>query len=98
MDKINIFSLFTGRHPLPENKGAICSDFDFDRFRAVRSSLWSEALHKLKDGQEVRLIVTGLTPALTEFLSEAFKENASGKLILLHYNSSTQQYVEQEVL
>lgn len=65
------FSLFEGRHELPANEGALCSAFDFESFSAVKTDLWSAALESLKKGQDITLYVTGLTPALTEFLGEA---------------------------
>lgn len=60
----NVYCLFEGRHELPSNKGAICSSFDFTTFKVERSSLWEEAVAS----DDVTIIVTGLTPALTEFI------------------------------
>ncbi len=106
-----IVSLFEGRHELPTNEGAICSDFDFSTFKAVRTELWEKCIDRLyKD--TVKLIVTGLTPALCEFLVEAVNNNSSfhtgyqigeykdcptGSLILLHYDSVTKDYWEQVI-
>ena len=66
-------ALFEGRHELPANEGAICSFFDFDSFRAIRTPLWEKCLETLRNGGEVKLYVTGLTPALSEFLKEVMK-------------------------
>jgi hypothetical protein len=88
----NMYSLFEGRHELPFNKGAIFSSFSFDKREGVKTSLYNELLN-----EGGMLIVTGLTPALTEFLSEFsnsvnFKKN---KLTLLHFDSNTKTYWEQ---
>ena len=65
------------RHELPENLGPICSDFSFNIFRSVRNELWKRCIEFLSHGT-VKLIVTGLTPALCEFLAEACANDAQG--------------------
>jgi hypothetical protein len=102
------------RHSLPENDGAICTGFDFESFSAVKSPLWDTCIDYLTefennyDHRELEVIVTGLTPALTQFLAELtqkFMEKTyegvwlagySRKLKLLHFNAVTSQYVTQE--
>ena len=101
------FCLFEGRHDLPENEGAIVASFDFDTHRCVRTPLWDKALTCLRNGDIVKLIVTGLTPALIEFISNVFQFGEvnfgrSGKqyinnLILLHYDSNTKEYWSQTI-
>jgi hypothetical protein len=86
------YSLFEGRHELPFHKGAIFSHFGFNTKEGVKTKLYDELL-----SNGGMLIVTGLTPALTQFLSEFsnsfdFKKK---KLILLHFDSNTKQYWEQ---
>lgn len=99
--KKRTFCLFEGRHPLPENEGALCSDFDFAEFSPVKSPLWDEALKEIAEGDPIQIIVTGLTPALTTFLKDvaSIDDGAlisnSGYLTLLHYNSQTGEYVAQ---
>lgn len=65
------------RHELPENLGPICSDFSFNTFKSVRNELWKRCIEFLSHGT-VKLIVTGLTPALCEFLAEACAQEAQG--------------------
>lgn len=64
-----IYSLFEGRHDLPQNLGAICTSFDFTTKEVVKSQFWDEAVKTPK----LTLIVTGLTPALTEFIFARMK-------------------------
>jgi hypothetical protein len=90
---INIFSLFDGRHPLPNNTGAIFSGFDFDRFAPIRSSHYDTVVSLLTSGDSVSLYITGLTPALTDFLSTVAEIDGRGVLTLLHFNSGTSSYI-----
>ena len=105
------YTLFEGRHDLPENLGAICSGFDFKAKNAVKTHHWVDALNFfcLKTEQissarqiaaaELRLIVTGLTPALTEFICECAKrKHLHPKLILCHYDKETDSYWDQVIL
>lgn len=71
-----------------------------DCLDSKRQSLEVELLKCLEEGGEVRLYVTGLTPALTYFLSRAIFSASEGKgnLCLLHYNSETGSYWEQWVV
>ena len=102
--KITTYCLFEGRHDLPTNRGPICSEFDWLNNCVIRTPLWDELL---ENGG--KLIVTGLTPALTEFLIEwrsnidwllvGVHENdykPTPQLTLLHYNSSSKSYFEQQ--
>lgn len=86
------FSLFSGRHELPENLGPICESFDFVNKQANKSDLYNEAVTY---NGTVKLYVTGLTPALTEFLAQRMKGNNS--TILLHFDNSTNTYWEQSL-
>ena len=101
------FCLFEGRHELPTNEGAICSSFDFTTKQVVKSSLWKEAVNE----PSCKLLVTGLTPALTEFISEwcdkhtynrgdvyAQQDSCWATLILLHFDSQSGEYWEQRVV
>lgn len=65
------FCLFEGRHELPTNQGAICTGFNFATFTAEKSPLWEEALRS----EDCEIYVTGLTPALTQFVAEWAKAN-----------------------
>ena len=87
-----IYTLFQGRHELPANLGAIRTDFNFTTKKVVKSEHWVSALTELYNGEIVYLIVTGLTPALTEFLSVIDK---NARLILLHYHNATKEYWQQ---
>jgi len=99
------YSLFKGRHDLPSNEGAICSEFDFNTSSVVKNEINWNAL--LNEGG--KLIVTGLTPALVEFLTAwkykwymhtadmyaQYQGENCPRLILLHYNNVTLNYWEQ---
>ena len=67
------YTLFNGRHEMPANEGAICESFDFVSKTVVKTPLWDKAIYS---DEEVTLYVTGLTPALTQFISEWVKHNA----------------------
>ena len=90
MKKENTFCLFDGRHKLPSNLGAIAISFNFERFVTEKSELWNEALKT-----DCKILVTGLTPALTEFISE--KAKTGTKLVLLHFNNAINDYFEQKI-
>ena len=104
------FCLFAGRHELPTNEGAICTEFDFATKKVVKSELWQVLLN-----EGGKLLVTGLTPALTEFLAEFSAEHRvrlddiyhcpekyynsdyqCPRLTLLHFDAATKEYWEQE--
>ena len=91
MDKI--YCLFEARHQLPSNEGALCQDFDWSSLSTLRTNFWYEATALLAEGQTIRVIVTGLTPALTEFISDC--RCKKGQLILLHYDREADCYREQ---
>jgi hypothetical protein len=59
------YCLFEGRHDLPSNQGAIFSSFDFSTFTGVKTPLYKELMNN-----GGKLLVTGLTPALTSFLAQ----------------------------
>ena len=85
------YCLFTGRHPIPGDPPAILSSFDFNSFKAIKSEHYEKFLEDLKKGS-VSLYVTGLTPGLTQILSETGRNK---NLNLLHFNSVTKEYVSQ---
>lgn len=88
---MNYYCLFQGRHQLPPNEGALFASFDFSTFTGVKTPLYKAALEDLRKGLEVLVYVTGLTPALTEFLSDAslaIAKNIHAKLILAHHDNS----------
>lgn len=93
------YALFSGRHDLPQNLGAIVSEFNFGTFKCVPTPLWDDALDTLLKGQPVTIYVTGLTPALTEFLfvcmAHAMMHGQFGRLILAHYDRESNTYREQ---
>jgi hypothetical protein len=93
------FCLFDGRHPLPTNLGAIYTTFDFDTFSGIKTPCYFDAIDSIKSGMDVSIIVTGLTPALTGFISDAIDaakgNNYLSTVTLLHYNNVTADYVPQ---
>lgn len=89
------YSLFEGRHNLPENRGYLFSDFNFNSFNGVKTDFYHEALDRIIKGEEIKIIVTGLTPALCEFINDVIKYHKS--VILLHYNRDTDEYVSQKI-
>lgn len=90
---VKTYCLFSGRHDLPENQGALFDSFDFENFVPVGTEKLDEAINHLEKGETIALYVTGLTPALTYLLSKIRKYE--GKIILLHYDKEKQAYVEQ---
>mgnify|MGYP003527289480 FL=1 len=91
--KTKTYCLFEGRHELPQNSGAIFSAFDFMNFAPIPNVwMYEDFMQQIKAGEVVRLIVTGLTPALTYILARVPKDC---KLILMHYDSSRECYQEQ---
>jgi len=106
------YVLFAAQHEVPQNDGALCSDFDFVNFSVVKTENWEAALKFLhKSDSEVKIIVTGLTPALTEFITAAVKKcnygevvdtnycdvYQLGRLVLLHWDKSNNDYREQVI-
>ena len=85
------FTLFEGRHELPTNEGALFSSFDFETKRGIKTPLFDEFVNS----HTPKLIVTGLTPALIEVLS-VLKEQEKW-CTLLHFDSATGSYWEQDV-
>lgn len=91
----NVYSLFDNRHTLPDNSGSLFSDFDFKTFKGVKTELYYEALKKLQNGETIYIYVTGLTPAITEFLFDAIRIVDKPKIVLLHYNKEINEYIPQ---
>lgn len=87
------YCLFSGRHELPENEGAIFEEFNFSSYKGVRTKLFDQAVSALRSNKKVILYVTGLTPGLTEFLSETKQYQT---LVLMHYNSQTREYIAKK--
>jgi glutamine amidotransferase-like uncharacterized protein len=87
------YCLFEGRHELPSNSGPLFSAFDFESRKGVRTDNFSSAIQALEDGEEVAVLVTGLTPALAEFIFECPQ---GAKLTLLHFDANTKQYWPQK--
>ena len=92
--KKKYYSLFEGRHELPENEGAVFSEFDFETFtpKFTEVGCWVIAGRNT----EHNVYVTGLTPALC-FLIEKFVEinkfqKLNSKLVLWHYDRDTNSY------
>jgi hypothetical protein len=110
--KTNKYCLFSGRHELPENEGALFSSFDFETYKGVKTPLYDEMFSHLNNNETCYLYVTGLTPALCEVLSRfsflktevlndlaygyANELKPVGRLVLLHYNAVTSTYKEVE--
>lgn len=90
---VKTYCLFSGRHDIPENEGALFDSFNFENFVPIGTEKLDEVINHLKKGETVALYVTGLTPALTYFLSKIRKYE--GRIILLHYDKERQTYVDQ---
>ena len=114
---IKTYALFDGRpgHDLPPHEGALCLEFDFTTKKVVRSEKWQEALWAGCEAQapvEIRVIVTGLTPAMTEFVA-AFVgcytfpiwdgymkpecDQQPVSLVLMHWDRDSGTYWDQQV-
>jgi len=100
------FCLFDGRHELPSNSGAIFSSFDFSSNRGVRTINFEKLIGLLDNNSPVNLIVTGLTPALVEVLTEVTQRVTLGtyeggmplaEFNLLHFNPNTKDYWKQRI-
>lgn len=97
--------MFEGRHALPDNEGALFSSFDFILGKAERTSLYNDVLDCIYKGERVGVYVTGLTPALTQFISDAYYAHMmhwndvgmNGIITLYHYDSVSGTYWEQNV-
>ena len=94
MDYKYTYCLFEGRHELPDNRGAIIKEFDFNWFENIYNvEKLNEIKDVLRDGKKrVFIIVTGLTPALTNLLHEL---EYNKMVTLVHYNSQKKYYIEQ---
>jgi hypothetical protein len=99
------YVLLDSRHEsVPVNRGPICEAYDFMNWRVIRTDLWSESLSAIYSREDVELIVTGLTQALTEYL-QAYTQMVIthmylkgdiygwGKLTLLHYDKDSKLYI-----
>ena len=100
------YCLFSDRHDLPLNEGSICLSFNFSTLTVIKNdSNWNALLN-----EGGKLMVTGLTPALIEFLIAwknkwyfhtcdlyaEYQGQDCPKLLLLHYNNVTKEYWEQK--
>lgn len=86
---MEVYSLFEGRHDIPENKGAILSSFDFSEFRNVPNP--QVYMHAM-EATHLGIIVTGLTPALTELLKERQEYKPEGSITLFHFDKGSKGY------
>lgn len=99
---IYYYCLFEARHELPDNNGALCYRFNFDTKQTEKTKYWYQSIQELiKPNNIVYIYVTGLTPALTEYLSCVFSYlcdfGSYGELILLHYDKETKTYWKQKI-
>ena len=103
-------TLYSGRHEIPGDPDPIYRDFKFRNFKPIPADSPVEGfedmvdylLNQLNTQEKIYLYiyVTGLTPALTDFLSKALPKanaNRNHKIILLHYNRKRKEYEEQVV-
>jgi|AntRauTorckE5430_2_1112549.scaffolds.fasta_scaffold29479_2 hypothetical protein len=91
---MNNFCLFAGRHPLPGNPPALFSEFDFETFLPTETEDYTDFMGLLATGHEVRVYVTGLTPALSHLMFDV--AGHLGELTLLHFDRDSGGYVEQK--
>jgi hypothetical protein len=89
------YCLFEGRHEVPTNEGAIYEAFDFTAKAGIATQHWTDAIQHLANGGIVHLYVTGLTPALTEFLSYVKENFIAVDLVLLHHDRESNGYWSQ---
>ena len=60
------FCLFADRHDLPSNDGALYSGYDWTLRQAIENpGVVKRAISRINEGLDIKLYVTGLTPALT---------------------------------
>jgi len=96
--------LCAGRHELKNSNGEIITNYIFNA--PIEDPLNFEALETTSNGfidnmeilTEVKLYITGLTPALTSFLIRWSKRmsHAPVSLTLMHYNRDTGGYEPQK--
>jgi hypothetical protein len=87
--------LFAGRHTLPQNSGPLFEEGP-NPFTAAITPLQEDALATMAGGGIVRLLVTGATPALVRFISDALmvrQMGGQGALVLLQYDRDANDYV-----
>lgn len=94
---MSTYCLFTGRHELPVNEGPIFESWDFQNNLGKPTKNYFKLLE-----QGGELLVTGLTPALTDFLSTYVEmwrqEKDAPKLTLRHYDTQSGKYWAQEFM
>jgi len=104
---IPAFCLFDERHNLPPNLGALYTGYNWKKHRATPNpSAYNTARLRLLNGETIKLYITGLTPALCEFISIVIDlrlrcckcQRKTGGLILLHYDRETGTYFEQTII
>lgn len=80
---------------MPENEGGLCEGFSFEDYLAVKNEAhWEASRSALAEGGCVTVYVTGLTAALTQFISEMPR---SGTLLLWHWDTKGKVYRPQVV-
>ena len=101
--------LFEGRHELPENEGALYKSFNFNTWKGIIADkeLFEKAVlcatNCYNNNEWLQLYVTGLTPALTDFIKTVYRnaelwyERVIVNLTLLHFNRETGKYWEQRI-
>ena len=93
--------LFANRHKIPGDPAPLYKHFSFQDFSPTpapptedgHKDMEKQALDHLKKGLRLNLYVTGLTAALTHFL--AFAREMPGRLVLYHYDESSDGYKAQ---
>jgi hypothetical protein len=96
----NTFALFEGRHELPLNRGAIFGPTD-NPLNAAMSEAGELALGLFAIGQAIRVLVTGATPALTQFVGHCIRAQmagAMGSLVLLHFDRAAGEYLPEVLI
>ena len=86
------------RHDYPNNPKPIFKGWNFHLNQPTfTGNGFTEALSKLKKGEEVYLYTSGLVIALTYFLKEAIKYKEISSLYVLNYTKDLQSYTKTKL-
>ena len=88
--------MFEGRHPFPGNPPAVFSGFDFGSMTPEITPEFENLCGLMATGQQVRLYVSGLTPALSWLMFELAGHLQN--LTLLHYDRDSNEYQAQNLV
>lgn len=91
--------LFAGRHPIPTDPDPLYRDWDFAIQTGVLAPGHHDFCERALGSEPTHVVVTGLTPALTEFVFSWVQTNPDAStrppLYLWHYDRDSARYWHQ---